>query len=431
MGDVEPTRALEKEKSHQQSPDFSSLMITPNKRALLLGRINNWANEVRPSIGSSTPQNSAASDSQTGGKSHPPSSTIPSLTTKATSVSSAASAIAPAYRETAAPAVIASPQSEDEGDVQDPAVEDANSMPVPTTLPVRLRVAGHHQPHKVVERTTSTNVNPSTSDDDFNRPISDVVAQMGSKHRHEGYNDSQYVTTSDADDMDDERSNTGDGMVGSHLPQTAKAPHVTAMTNVIAEKPAKKPCTSPHSDAVAEGSGHSAPVTTITSQTSSTGTNSTGSGRIHYINGHLPHSLQEDRKWTKLVLPALVTWAGSLGDPWVIPDQDLMRALQIIVITVNPNFGNLSAICPRAPVFVLVVIFTFVLVAFLTHFIGQATRRLSVWCSIFGSTALAIMAHFLTSDTDNAQPPDDLDPSKPENAYQSQFLLQLLAHTHL
>ncbi|KAI6100816.1 hypothetical protein EDD16DRAFT_1448330, partial [Pisolithus croceorrhizus] len=77
----------------------------------------------------------------------------------------------------------------------------------------------------------------------------------------------------------------------------------------------------------------------------------------------------------------------------------------------------------------------------------QATRRLSVWRSNFGSTALAVMAHFLASGSDDT--PDavretckelldglaflfqDLDPTKPENAYRSQFLLQLLAHTHL
>ncbi|KAI5989264.1 hypothetical protein EDD15DRAFT_2171448, partial [Pisolithus albus] len=80
--------------------------------------------------------------------------------------------------------------------------------------------------------------------------------------------------------------------------------------------------------------------------------------------------------------------------------------------------------------------------------IVQATRRLSVWRSNFGSTALAIMAHFLASATDNTQPSgvretcnelldglaflyQDLDPSKPENAYRSQFVLQLLAHTQL
>ncbi|KAI6103793.1 hypothetical protein EDD16DRAFT_1493378 [Pisolithus croceorrhizus] len=100
-------------------------------------------------------------------------------------------------------------------------------------------------------------------------------------------------------------------------------------------------------------------------------------------------------------------------------------------------------IYPGAPVFILVVIFTFVLVTFLTHSFGQATQHLSIWHSNFGS-----MAHFLASDSDDTQAPDvqetcsellaglaflfqDLDPLKPENAYQSQFLLQLLAHMHL
>ncbi|KAI6110927.1 hypothetical protein EDD16DRAFT_1710592 [Pisolithus croceorrhizus] len=428
MADVELTRVPGQEKSHQRSVDFPSLTITPNKRALLLGRINNWANEVRPGVGSCTPQNSAASDSQTGGKSYPPSSTVPSLTTKATSVNSAASDAARSYRETSAPRVIGFPDPGDEGDAQDPAAEDVDSTPNPIALPVRLRVAGYHQQHKTVERTTSTNVNPSTSDDDFDRPISDV-ARTSLKCRHAGYSDSRFVSTSDADDVDDEVSNTGHRNVGSDLPQTTKVLRVTAMTNVNADKPAKKPQTSLHDDITAEETGHSAPASTITSHVSTTGTSNTGSGRVRYINGHLPSSLQENRKWTKLVLPALVTWARSLGDPWVIPDQDLMRALQIIITTVNPNFGDLSAIRPGAPVFVL------------------ATRRLSVWRSNFGSTALAIMAHFLASSTDDTQPPvretcnelldgfaflfQDLDPSKPENAYRSQFLLQLLAHTHL
>ncbi|KAI6128668.1 hypothetical protein EDD16DRAFT_1516144 [Pisolithus croceorrhizus] len=219
------------------------------------------------------------------------------------------------------------------------------------------------------------------------------------------------------------------------------------LTNIITEMPAKKPWTNLHSHTVAEGSGHSAPAMTLPSQASSMQTDSMGSGHVCYINGHLPLSLQEDRKWTKQVLPALVTWARSLGNPWVIPDQDLMWALQTIITTVNSNFGNLTAIHPGAPVFILVP-FSFVSVAWSTHFIGQATWQLSVWHSNFSSTALAIMAHFLASGTDHVQLSDihemcnelldglaflyqDLDPSKPENAYQSQFLLQLLAHMHL
>ncbi|KAI6029781.1 hypothetical protein PISMIDRAFT_23988, partial [Pisolithus microcarpus 441] len=277
MADVELTRVPGQEKSHQRSVDFPSLTMlvltestlywlnltwnlsTPNKRALLLGRVNNWANEVRPGVGSCTPQNSAASDSQTGGKSYPPSSTVPSLTTKATSVNSAASDAARSYRETSAPRVIGFPDPGDEGDAQDPAAEDVDSTPNPIALPVRLRVAGYHQQHKTVERTTSTNVNPSTSDDDFDRPISDV-ARTSLKRRHAGYSDSRFVSTSDADDVDDEVSNTGHRNVGSDLPQTTKVPRVTAMTNVNADKPAKKPRTSLHDDITAEETGHSAPA---------------------------------------------------------------------------------------------------------------------------------------------------------------------------
>ncbi|KAI6094616.1 hypothetical protein F5141DRAFT_1223551 [Pisolithus sp. B1] len=154
MANVKLAHALEQEKSHQQSVQFSSLTMlvltestlywlnltwnlsTPNKRALLLGCINNWANEVRPGTGNGTSQNSTASKSQTGRKSYPPSSTVPSLTTEATSVSSAASNRALAYREIPVPAVTGFPHSEDEDNTQDPAAEDVNSTLLPTTLPV-------------------------------------------------------------------------------------------------------------------------------------------------------------------------------------------------------------------------------------------------------------------------------------------------------
>ncbi|KAI6008001.1 hypothetical protein EDC04DRAFT_2907399 [Pisolithus marmoratus] len=220
---------------------------------------------------------------------------------------------------------------------------------------------------------------------------------------------------SDADN-DNEASNTGCNDAGSHLPQTEKVPHMTAMINVTMEMPAKKPQTNLHSHAMAEGSRQSALVTMIPSQVSSTRADSMSSRHVHYINGHLPPLLQENRKWTKQGLPALLTWAGSLGDPWVIPDQDLMQALQMIIMTINLNFSDLTAICPGAPVFIL------------------ATWQLSVWHSNFSSTALATMAHFLASDADHEEPSDiqemcnklldglaflyqDLDASKPEYAY--------------
>jgi len=92
---------------------------------------------------------------------------------------------------------------------------------------------------------------------------------------------------------------------------------------------------------------------------SSAGTNSMGGGRTRYINGDLPSALQEDRKWTKVILPALLVWAGSLGDPWVIPDQDLVRALRTIISAVDPQYGDLNGIRPGEPIFVLVNQFLF------------------------------------------------------------------------
>ncbi|KAL4066553.1 hypothetical protein J3A83DRAFT_4189842 [Scleroderma citrinum] len=134
----------------------------------------------------------------------------------------------------------------------------------------------------------------------------------------------------------------------SHLrliryPATEKVSCVTAM-------PAKKLQISQHGDTMAKQSGESAIASTIPSQFSSAGANSTGMGGRHicYINRHLPPTLQEDRKWTKLILPALLMWAGSLGNPW-------------------------------------------------------ATWWLGVWQSNFSSTTIALMAHFLASDSDNTQ----------------------------
>ncbi|KAI6162854.1 hypothetical protein EDD17DRAFT_1756885 [Pisolithus thermaeus] len=83
------------------------------------------------------------------------------------------------------------------------------------------------------------------------------------------------------------------------------------------------------------------------------------------------------------------------------------------------------------------------------HNVIMATQQLSTWCSNFDSTALTVRAHFLALGSEDTQHPDaiwetckelldglaflfqDLSPMKPENAYQSQFLLQLLTLTHL
>ncbi|KAL4066341.1 hypothetical protein V8B97DRAFT_2025491 [Scleroderma yunnanense] len=286
-----------------------------SRRADLVGCINNWANDVRPSAGNSTSMNFTTSNSQTHGMSHVLSSTTPSLITKATSVSSAAFEATPAYKKT---------------------------------------------PMQLALHPTNTTINLEESDDEFIKPISEA-AQTGSKCMHADYAKAGYVVTSEVDKVDDAGSN--------------KVSCVTAM-------PAKKLQISQHGDTMAKQSGESAIASTIPSQFSSAGANSTGMGGRHicYINRHLPPTLQEDRKWTKLILPALLMWAGSLGNPW-------------------------------------------------------ATWWLGVWQSNFSSTTIALMAHFLASDSDNTQSLvavqqtcielldgfaflyQDLNPTTPEKAY--------------
>ncbi|KIM60853.1 hypothetical protein SCLCIDRAFT_26361 [Scleroderma citrinum Foug A] len=148
----------------------------PNQRALLLGHINNWMNEVEDD-GDGTPPNMLTSNSLTSGTADPPSSTVPSAMTKATTVSSATSGVAAAGKVT------------------------------------------QHAAHPI---------NQEESNNDFNKPISEFI-QTGSKHKHSSCDDSQYVATSEVDEADNEESDTGYNDTDICLTQTAKRPRVTAM----------------------------------------------------------------------------------------------------------------------------------------------------------------------------------------------------------
>ena len=70
-----------------------------------------------------------------------------------------------------------------------------------------------------------------------------------------------------------------------------------------------------------------ASASVISGPTLSVGTTSLNGKCNRYTITDLPLALQEDRKWSKQILPALLTWAGSLDDPWMIADQDLMNKL--------------------------------------------------------------------------------------------------------
>ena len=93
----------------------------------------------------------------------------------------------------------------------------------------------------------------------------------------------------------------------------------------------------------------------VSGPTLSVGTTSSGGKRgSRCAIANLPLDLQ-DRKWSKQILPALLAWAGSLDDPWVIADQDLMNKLRTIVTTVIPHFKDLTDIRPGTPAFTLVL----------------------------------------------------------------------------
>ena len=76
-------------------------------------------------------------------------------------------------------------------------------------------------------------VNQEESDDDFDKPISEL-AQTGFKCKYSGCDDSwQYVATSEVDEMDNEGSDTGYNDTDIHLTQTAKKRRVTAMVRCL------------------------------------------------------------------------------------------------------------------------------------------------------------------------------------------------------
>ncbi|KAI6139092.1 hypothetical protein BKA82DRAFT_24595 [Pisolithus tinctorius] len=202
----------------------------PNRRALLLGRINKWANDVGPSSGNNSPQNSVPSDSHSNSTPHPPSSTVPSLTTNATSVSSAASDTIPVYGRT--------PSINPSGLLTHDKSGD-NDKDQQGTVPVRF--AGYCET-KLVTRTANArfNLELEESDDDFDRPISNM-ALAGSKRKHTDHS-SEYIVTSEVDEADDD----GHCDRNIHL-CTPKAPElrcVTAMSNIVIDQLAKKAKTS-------------------------------------------------------------------------------------------------------------------------------------------------------------------------------------------
>ncbi|KAI6155778.1 hypothetical protein BKA82DRAFT_4349007 [Pisolithus tinctorius] len=339
----------------------------PNNRTLLAGRVKSWASGVAP-VGNGTPHNSVTSGPQvqTDGTPNLPPSTVPSLTTKATSVSSEIS-VAEDDQERATPQegterhmisndVPAAAHDEDEHYFRDP-------------LTVSAKFTWYQKPVEAMARATNTSAD-AESDLEVENPISHAV-QAGLKRRHADRNNVEYVSSSEVENADDGGSFCDLRDVNVRM-KVVKEPRVTTMTNIRIDKPAKK----------AKESRELALASSTSDRPLSMGTNSTTCGRIRFVNANLPEELQEDRRWSKQMLPALLMWAGSFADPWAIPDLELTTALRIITTSLVSDFDS-HAVRPGTPTFVL------------------ATRRLGLWRSNFGSTAIALIAHFLASDPDD------------------------------
>ncbi|KAG2028854.1 hypothetical protein BDR03DRAFT_1019257 [Suillus americanus] len=141
--------------------------------------------------------------------------------------------------------------------------------------------------------------------------------------------------------------------------------------------------------------------------------------RAQYRNTDLPDQVQADHRWAKKFLPTMMLWAGSQESLWSIPDATLLIHIQIVFQAVYPELN--LAIVQNGAVFSLTV------------------QQPSEWWSNFGSTAIAIIFDFLTSNNDRDPEVlaglllknfafifEDMDKCEPDGAFHSAFMLQLL-----
>ncbi|KAI6046552.1 hypothetical protein EDC04DRAFT_2597992 [Pisolithus marmoratus] len=299
-------------------------------------------------------------------RTHP---SIPSLTTDATTASSASSK-GPAHNRT----------------FQD------DQTPVPAhymdeevdQLSFHVKAVGHKE-----SKFIASTVNNVESNKVFDQPIYEEEL-AGSKCKHLDCDDVNYVTSSEVEDFNDGDVEVDDSNVNFGV-WPAKELHVTRMVNNgIKKLKAEK-----------DAGQESEEKNTTVGRVFLTGTN--GTGKCHRTkNRDLPSELTEEKLWAKQIMLALLLWAGSLADPWNISDDNL------------------------------------------------ANQCLCMWCNNFTSTGINIIAHYLISNPEIGVPSSanvkkmcsallkdlafiylDQDTSKSMNAFQSHFILFLLAHTHL
>ncbi|KAI6008459.1 hypothetical protein EDC04DRAFT_2907173 [Pisolithus marmoratus] len=198
------------------------------------------------------------------------------------------------------------------------------------------------------------------SDNEFNQPIYEEV-QTGLKHKQSDHDDDGYVTLSKVEDFNDGYED--------HELQFCMGPAKDSCVKMTNDE--KKVKVEKDTD---QELGQASSMTTR------------GKASKHHCQKNLPSVLMEDRVWSKIIMPALLVWAGSLADPWMILDDKLMQLLQTIIMATFPDFPNLDEIHPGMPMFTIV------------------SQQLCQWRSNFGSTAITVISHFLVSDLNSAVP---------------------------
>ncbi|KAI5986090.1 hypothetical protein F5J12DRAFT_787282 [Pisolithus orientalis] len=104
--------------------------------------------------------------------------------------------------------------------------------------------------------------------------------------------------------------------------------------------------------------------------------------------------------------------------------EELIQSLRIIILTIAPDFEDLNDICPGMAVFNIVFNFGSTAITLITHFLVSDPEigMLSLTQAQELCSKLLEGFAFLYSDQDS---------HKPENIFQSYFVLYLLGHTHL
>ena len=150
-----------------------------------------------------------------------------------------------------------------------------------------------------------------------------------------------------------------------------------------------------------------------------------------------------DSRWSRGLVGTITLWAGAQPNVWVIPEESLVAAVQVVWDVVFPRV-KYRVTADGSVIAIVSSTFNVWTQRMLTTY-SQVQQRLAEWRSGIGSTTICIMIDFFSKLDDNVDVPamaaklfKDFaflceDPDQPcfEGMFQSSFLIELLGTTHL